>query len=145
MNTLKAIAFLVIVGFVIIFVMVSVSEALIDLSINPDFNVTFALTILVTFYLCTVVNRKNAKEAQHRGYAHIRLSLWEKLILFPMLKNLFTRENVIFQRILLLNTICILVLMMTIMTPIFQILTHLFHLIFNLTFARKYFETNKFN
>ena len=140
MSVLKAIIFLVVLSFMIVVVMVSIGGALISLSDNSDFNVMYALAILITFYLCTIVNRRNVKEAQNMGYASVRLPIWERFILFPMLQNLFTKKNVYFQRILLLNTMCILALMMTVLTTIFQVIAYLFHLIFNLTFSRKCFE-----
>ena len=67
--------------------------------------------IIMFFIFYTSVNWTYVKESQRANDGTIYLLNWEKMILFPMKKNLFRKENVRFQRTLLSSTVGLLILM----------------------------------
>ena len=96
------------------------------------------LLVMALFFLFTAVNRKNIKDAQRIHIAHVKLPIWERIIFFPLLKNLFKNENIRFQRILVLNTFVVLIII-TIQTGIWPVLTLVIHILKNNALAKKWF------
>ena len=74
------------------------------------------------FVFYTVANWKNVKDYQRMNYGNIKLQLWEKMILFPVSRNLFRKENIVYQRALLSSTICLLILLTFVQMPFIDLL-----------------------
>lgn len=119
MNVLKFIFQLLIVAIVGIFF-----GAIMEWSRIHGLGVHFF--VVMFFALFTAVNWKSVKDAQRANYGYMKLSFLEKIILFPMRKNFFRKENVVFQRTLLSSTICLLVLMTIIQMPLINMLVFVY-------------------
>jgi len=73
--------------------------------------------VFMVFAFYTVVNWKDIENYQRKKYGDIKLLFWEKMILFPVSRNLFRKENIVYQRTLLSSTICLLILLTFVQMP----------------------------
>jgi len=114
-NVLKLITLLLIIFIASVFV-----AAALDFSRANGLETHFFVIMFFVFY--TVANWKNVKDYQRMNYGNIKLQLWEKMILFPVSRNLFRKENIVYQRALLSSTICLLILLTFVQMPFIDLL-----------------------